>query len=129
MPHVRRRVGGGLWRHVLSRAIGAIVIASGPTSTMRETDALAMSEPEKAPMPQAPVPHSIRSAPPDTTPYARPAIPEDQAPCPNDGASSHVPCRRSDLPIPLVPSPGPGIEAAPRPGVGPAPAGPSFRRD
>jgi len=107
----------------------ALVAVSGSMDVTVAAEPRAMSAQADRPAAPAPAPDSARSSPPDLTPYARPAIPEDRAPCAKDGASAHMPCPSSESSSSPVPVLRPGIEAAPQPGVGPTPAGPPLRRN
>lgn len=73
----------------------------------------AMSEEPKVP--------SLRSAPPDVTPYARPAIPEDSTPCGKDVNVPNVPCPNPAEATPPIPQLRPSQEMPPRPSEGVAP--------
>jgi hypothetical protein len=108
------------WRSVSDVAVMMLAVALAACAP-------AMSQEPNLPIPQAPAQESSRSSPPDTTPYVRPAIPEDTMktllPKPG-GANTPLPSPEGSMPP--VPEPRPSREAAPRPGEGPDPQ-PSVR--
>ena len=66
----------------------------------------AMSQGMKPTTSKAADPESARSFPPDTTPYVRPAIPQDRMSVPNPGPAN-TPLRQPDTSSGTVPEPRP----------------------